>query len=115
MGVCIVRSILVFIFFAFGALETKAAEKGGEYWVSTNEDSSNLGTLDDPYICNTQSKFDDTMNSLPENSTIHILAGTYQTLGENNWFIKSGQKILGNGIDRTVIQLVTNAPSGTFV
>jgi hypothetical protein len=105
----------VFIFFAFGAFEIKAAEKGNEYWVSTNEDSDNLGTLDNPYICDTQSKFDDTMNSLPENSTIHILAGTYQTLGENNWFIKSGQKILGNGIDTTIIQLVTNAPSGTFV
>jgi len=100
---------------AYAALETKAAEKGNTYWVSTNTDSANLGTLDNPYICNTQSNFDYRMNSLPPNSIIHILAGTYQTQGAYSWYVKSGQKILGSGIDVTVIQLVNGAPSNDTV
>jgi len=100
---------------AFGALETKAAEKGNTYWVSTNTDSANLGTLDNPYICNTQTSFDDRMNSLPPNSIVHILAGKYQTGGSSSWYVKTGQKIIGSGIDVTIVQLVTNAPSDDAV
>jgi hypothetical protein len=108
-------SILLFMLPAFGALEIKAAEKGDTYWVSTNTDSADLGTLDNPYICNTQSNFDYRMNSLPANSTIHILAGTYQTKGLFGWYVKTGQKIIGSGIDITIIQLITNAPSNDAV
>jgi hypothetical protein len=113
--ICVGVGILLSMLLSFAALETKATGIDNVYWVSTNTDSDNLGTLDNPFICNTQTSFDYRMNNLPANSTIHILAGTYQTLGDNDWFIKSGQKILGSGIDVTIIQLVTNAPSGSFV
>jgi len=116
--VCTAFSVLLFVILAkpaFAVYETNTVELDNEYWISTNTDSDNLGTLDNPFICNTQPAFDLTMNSLPANSTIHILAGTYQTLGSDGWYVKSGQKILGSGIDVTIIQLVPHAPSGDTV
>ena len=83
-NVCAVLSVLLFMLLtrtAFADYETNTTDFDNEFWVSTNTDSDNLGTLDNPFICNTQSNFDNTMNSLPANSTIHLLAGTYQTLG----------------------------------
>ncbi len=102
---------------AFAVYETNTTELNNEFWISTSTDSSNLGTLDNPFICATESEFDTTMNNLPANSTVHILAGTYQTRGDGSggFALKSGQKILGSGMDITVIQLVTNAPSGVSV
>ena len=47
------------------------------------------------------------MNSLPANSTIHILAGLYQTKGQAGFKVKTCQKILGSGIDVTILQLPT--------
>jgi hypothetical protein len=60
------------------------------------------------------------MNGLPPNSTIHIMAGIYQTMGNDafgatGWFAHSGQKILGSGIDVTILQLVHNAPDQSTV
>ena len=40
------------------------------------------------------------------NCTVHLLAGTYQTYGTGAWNIQSGQKILGSGIDNTIVKLV---------
>ena len=79
-----------------------------DFWVSTSTNTANLGTLDNPYDGSTQPNFDAVLSNLPPNSTLHILAGTYQTLGNNEthgYHLKSGQKILGSGIDVTIIQL----------
>jgi hypothetical protein len=111
--ICVVERALLFMLLTFTALETRAADN--EYWISTNIASANLGTEDDPFICNTQPTFDLTMNNLPENSTVHILPGTYQTEGAAWWYVKSGQKILGSGMDVTTLQLVNGAPSGDSV
>jgi hypothetical protein len=113
--ICVGVSVLLFMLLTFATLETKATETANEYWISTNTDSGNLGTLDNPYICNTQPAFDLTMNKLPENSTIHLLPGTYQTEGSSAWYVKSGQKLLGSGMDVTILQLVPGAPSGNCV
>ena len=87
-----------------------------EFWISTNTATANLGTLSDPFDGSTQVKFDSVMDSLPPNSTIHILAGTYQTLGNlGGWGVKSGQKILGSGIDVTIVQLASGASDQTFI
>src|SRR5208282_5622298 len=56
-----------------------------------------------------------TMDNLPANSTIHLLPGTYPTEGSSGWYVKSGQKILGSGMDVTTVQLVHGAPSGNTV
>src|SRR5208282_4774527 len=86
-----------------------------EFWISTSTNTANLGTLDNPYDGSTQAKFDGVMAGLPPNTTIHILAGTYQTIGQNNWSIQSGQKILGSGIDNTIVKLVPNNGNGWYV
>jgi hypothetical protein len=103
---------------AFSLHETKTLRLDHEFWMSTNTGSADLGTLGNPFICATAGEFDRTMSNLPPDCTVHILAGTYQTLGSGlhpAYELKSGQKILGSGMDVTIIQLVTNAPSGNSV
>jgi hypothetical protein len=77
-----------------------------EFWISTSTNTSNLGTLDNPFDGSTESNFDQTMGGLPPNCTIHLLAGTYETYGCCQWRLKDGQKLLGSGIDVTVLQLI---------
>src|ERR1051325_5948339 len=84
-----------------------------EFWVSTSTNTAKLGTLSDPYDGSTRVKFDDVLSNLPPYSTLHILAGTYFTGGSKAgypnvwWNLKTGQKILGSGMDVTVLKLVT--------
>ena len=105
------------------------AQFGGEFWVSTNATSmiysggvvySNGvavvgGTLDNPLDGSSQANFDQNMNNLPPGATIHILAGLYHTegfCGGSSWIVKSGQKIIGSGIDHTILQLDGTNTSG---
>jgi hypothetical protein len=78
-----------------------------EFWVSPSTNTFNLGTLPDPFDGSTEPKFDGVMNSMPPNCMIHLLSGTYQTSGTqtNAWTIKTGQRIMGSGIDKTIIHL----------
>lgn len=103
----------------FGALFTRISsaetEFNNEFWISTSTSTANLGTLDNPFDGSTAKKFDSVMAALPPNSTIHILAGTYQTYGLEGWQVKSGQKILGSGMDVTVLQLVSGTPSEEMI
>lgn len=88
-----------------------------EFWVSAlpNPDPTPLGTIEDPYDGSTQSKFDSVMSSMPANCTIHLLGGTYMTKGNwNGFWIKTGQRILGSGIDITTIKL-TNSSACTVL
>jgi hypothetical protein len=84
-----------------------------EFWVSAmpSWNPTPQGTIGDPYDGSTQTKFDTVMNSMPSNCTIHLLGGTYMTTGNGAFRVKDGQKILGSGIDITVLRLETNAPS----
>jgi hypothetical protein len=88
-----------------------ATEIPNELWVSTSTNTTNLGTLSEPYDASTQPLFDQLMAKLPPNCTIHLLSGTYQTRGtwqarSGGWAqVKSGQKIVGSGIDHTTIHL----------
>ncbi len=90
-----------------------------EFWISTSTNTASLGTLSDPYDGSTQAKFDAVMSNMPPYTTIHLLAGTYQTFGDSDsnpgWKVKSGQKILGSGIDVTILQLVSGRPNQTCV
>ena len=99
-------------------LSSVVRKPADEFWISTNTTSRNLGTLADPFICATQPEFDGTMNQFPSNCIVHILPGRYHTLGSGihpSYALKSGQKIWGSGMDATIIQLVTNTPSGNSV
>lgn len=79
-----------------------------EFWISTNQATLNLGTISQPFDGSTQSKFDTIMNSLPANSTLHLMAGTYQTKGNLAFTLKTGQKIKGAGIDVSILQIISS-------
>jgi len=60
--------------------------------------------------CRERELFDTLMRSLPENTTVHLGPGVFETKGLaysiRTWQPKSGQKILGSGIDVTTLKLV---------
>jgi hypothetical protein len=91
-----------------------------EFWISSIATSNfytsgALGTLDSPLDGSTAANFDENMSNLPPNSTIHILAGKYETEGQFGWTVKTGQKILGSGIDVTTIQYANNESSSITI
>jgi hypothetical protein len=110
---------------------TAAVGLKSNYWISTNILSANLGTIDNPYVCTNEVTFDNTMSNMPPNCYIHIMSGLYYTLGSygsisngptpSTWIprpgysLKSGQTVIGNGIDKTIIRLSTNSLSGSSV
>lgn len=102
------------IFVTLLLAETARAQttNANEFWVSTNAATANLGTISDPYDGSTSTKFDSLMNNLPANSTIHIMAGTYRTLGAYGWRIKTGQKVHGSGKDVTILQFPSSSLNG---
>jgi hypothetical protein len=84
-----------------------------EFWISsiaTGNIYPSGGTLANPLDGSTEAKFDENMKNLPENSVIHILAGTYETWGSYAWSMQTGQKILGSGRDNTILQLPLGTP-----
>ena len=107
---CISRSFRYLVVFAAVLAFLNVAlgvQIQNEYWFAPRPgyNQSGSGTLDDPYNGN-QAFFDSLINSVSANSTIHLLAGTYQTLGIQ---MKAGQRILGSGVDVTII---TNISTG---
>jgi hypothetical protein len=90
-----------------GATETVFTN---EFWISTNTATLGLGTLSNPIDCSTAAKFDSNMNYFPANSTIHVLAGRYETGGSAGWLAKSSQNIVGSGIDITTLHLTNASP-----
>lgn len=62
-----------------------------------------------PLHVSTPEKFDALMNALPTDCTVHLAGGTYWTSGGKGFWLKTGQKIIGSGMDVTVISLTNNA------
>lgn len=76
-------------------------------------DGLGTGSIDDPYDGSTPGLFDSIMGSIEENTLIHLGPGKFQTRGftegqpsECGWSVKTGQRIVGAGIDVTVLKLV---------
>jgi hypothetical protein len=88
-----------------------------EFWISpVYNPSGGEGSFANPYDGSIQGgKFDYYMSNLPPNSIVHVLAGTYQTSGSRGFLVKSGQRILGSGMDLTVLQLAPGTPTSTQV
>jgi hypothetical protein len=84
-----------------------------EFWICASTNTLNLGTLANPFDGSDQTKFDTVMSNMPPNCAIHILAGAYETWGQVNWGVKTGQKIIGSGIDVTVLRFAANVPITT--
>ena len=113
---------LITIFILFSTfVAVGQIQYSNEFWISTNANGNiypgslgtSGGTLANPLDGSTEANFDNNMQHLPANSTIHIMPGTYQEDG-NGW-LKTGQKIKGSGIDVTILQLDPNAYNGAGV
>lgn len=81
-----------------------------EYWIGPFHNGNiigsraNIGRMATQLDGSSQTNFDYNMNNLPPNAIIHILNGTYTTLGCLSWGPKTGQKIMGSGITATILQ-----------
>ena len=69
------------------------------------------GTYLNPYNANTQQLFDSYISGAKAGKTIYLSSGTFKTHGykqrtTNGSYVKSGWKLIGQGIDKTIIKLV---------
>ena len=83
-----------------------------DIWIAKRTDGiKGSGTLNDPYDGSTATKFDALMNNVPANTRVHLGPGTFQTNGYSDdvstggWQPKPGVKIVGSGIDVTILQI----------
>lgn len=85
-------------------------------WIAARTDGiKGSGTVADPYDGSNQAKFDALMSSFAAVSgvAIHLGPGAFETNGYNGtsgWQARPGMKIMGAGIDVTVLKLVNVAP-----
>jgi hypothetical protein len=113
-----ISSVKYWLLFAFIALPNAAKATGGtnEIWISALSNAyyiqtSNYfgnGALTNPYY----GDFDYIVNQQPTNSTIHLLPGVFETKGNQGFpddlYLISNQKVIGAGIDVTVVQRSTS-------
>jgi hypothetical protein len=98
--------------------------KANEVFIAVRTDGRpGTGTEEDPYDGSTQPKFDALMASFEPNTTIHLGLGTFLTnvipktgpaAGYGTaFFVQSGWRIIGAGIDRTTVQMTGNLSTFT--
>src|SRR5690348_2212222 len=89
-----------------------------EFWIAMRTDGyTGSGAPSDPYDGSSPACFDNLMLSFPDNVTIHLGPGVFQTGGTSVWNPKNGWKLVGAGIDVTIIKLVlkpTTAVPGEY-
>jgi hypothetical protein len=101
------------------AFNTSAqTQYSNEFWISTNA-TGNIypsgGTLDNPLDGSTEVTFTTNMWQLPPNSKIHLLPGLFRSNPASYGWVKTGDKIIGSGIDVTIVQLDSAAHDGMAV
>lgn len=90
-----------------------------DVWVANRTDGvSGTGTQNDPFDGSSQVKFDAVMNAIGSFTCVHLGPGTFQTKGYNDatggaWQPRAGTKIVGSGVDVTVLQLATSSTNNT--
>src|SRR5688572_27382640 len=88
-----------------------------EIWIAVRTDGvGGSGTLNDPYDGSTAAKFDALMNTIsamPADKVgiVHLGPGTFSTNGFNarlntGWQVTAGTRIIGSGVDSTILKLV---------
>lgn len=85
-------------------------------WIAKRPDNSQgSGTQQDPYSGNTQSLFDAVMrDKVGPNTCVHLGPGIFETAGyyegiSGSWELKPGMRIVGSGMDVTILKRVNNA------
>src|SRR5262245_10910429 len=89
-----------------GLALTVLTASAGEVWIRPDgTDNTGDGSVANPYVRSSASSFDSLMNgaTIGPNTKIHLMAGTFLTL--QGVTLKPGWKIIGAGMDVTVIQL----------
>ena len=101
------------------------------YYIAIRSDEAfGSGTFDDPWNGSTQTFFDAAMSLVPENSTVFLGPCTFTSSGspdkvfETKGFptaggfrVKSGQRIVGSGMETTIVRLKDHsagAPNHVF-
>ncbi len=91
---------------------------GFEVWIAHAAPSalSGSGSISDPYLVSNAIDLDNLLASFGPGTTIHLAPGTYTTQGHSNglttgWTPRRGQRIVGAGVDLTVLQLVVASPT----
>jgi hypothetical protein len=103
-------AVLAVVGFSLAVAASAETAITNEFWICDRTNTLKLGTLENPFDGSDQAKFDAVLSNMPPNCAIHILAGTYETWGSINWKVKPGQKIIGSGIDVTILQFSANTP-----
>ena len=83
-----------------------APSRGLEVWIAPDRTDGlpGKGTYEDPFDGSTRAKFEVLLNALPASITIHLLPGTFHTLGSTGAaFLQEGWKIIGAGLNKTTI------------
>lgn len=90
----------------------------GEYWVALRADGERgTGKIDDPFDASSPALFSSVMENFGTRTTIHLGPGIFQTFGYNflyasdGWQVKSGQRIIGAGMNATTLKVVGARPS----
>jgi hypothetical protein len=82
-----------------------------EYWMSTNATGNVLGystNFDSTLDGSNETNFDRNMNDLPPNVTLHLAPGVFYTRGNVTWNAAPGIKMLGSGMDATILRFSSN-------
>lgn len=85
-----------------GSVSTPTGRGINDVWIAIRSDGqTGDGTQNEPFD-GSGLNFDSIRASIPNNTHIHLEAGTYLT---NGWELKEGWIITGRGIDKTIIKL----------
>lgn len=92
-----------------------ASAAGTSIYIAVRTDGlAGTGSQTDPYDGSTEVKFDALMKSFPENTQIHLGAGTYSTLGWNAFGVRAGWNLQGAGMGVTTLKLMCSATEPSY-
>src|SRR2546425_378167 len=74
-----------------------------KYYMTATPGGASAGTITSSKVI---FQFDELMKNFPTNTTVRLGPGVFQTRSQLYWKPKSGQKIIGSGIDVTTLKIV---------
>lgn len=85
-----------------------------EVWIAPGAVHGGRGTEAQPWIVSAAKTFDHLVSRQPEATIINLQAGVFPTYGTNGFRLKSGQRMIGAGVGRTVLRLVAPPPGAVL-
>lgn len=82
-----------------------------EFWIVRGDGvSGGHGTQESPWLVTSAEDFDQRLRSLPPGCRISLGPGIFPTHGRARWQLKTGQRLLGAGMGRTILRLEKPPP-----